>query len=480
MADKESISMVRIDDFAIKKRETYGTVMVNIETRKIIDMIPSREYEDVKDWLKTYPNIELVSRDGSTTYRKAINDALPNAIQLSDRFHLFKNLTDYSKEYLKKEFDNRIKIPAPNGTMQNNVGENKNEANNVKEHRLLELKDKYAQIDELKASGNNKSFICKSLGMDVRTYDKLVSLTPEEVEAKCITKRERNHEEKIEQKMEVVNKVRELKLLGLSERKIAKHVGISRTTVSKYLDEKFNPSCATYDIRHIGKLTRFEDEINSMLTQGIMGTIIEKTIREKGYSGSSQNFRHYIANWKRKRKYESYRNTENSGAIDESNSENISAVVINTTVETNSKESGAVEYIERKDLMKLLYNTPDKVKSITKQQLDSVFEHYPNFLKVYASVWDFKSIFEDNDVAMLDTWLENVKTSHIAEFESFAKGINLDIAAVRNAIKLPYSNGLAEGKVNKIKLIKRIMFGRCSFLLLKVKTLLLEKFKRIK
>jgi len=474
--------MVCIDDFAIKKRETYGTVMVDIETRKIIDMIPSREYEDVKDWLKTYPNIELVSRDGSTTYRKAINDALPDAIQVSDRFHLFKNLTDYSKEYLKKEFDIRIKIPAPNGAIPDSVSENKNKTNNVKvkEHRLLELKDKYAQIDELKASGNNKSFICKSLGMDVRTYDKLVSLTREEVETKCITKSERNHEEKIKQKMEVVNKVRELKLLGLSERKIAKHIGISRVTVSKYLDEKFNPSCSTYDTRQIGKLTRFEDEINSMLTQGIMGTVIEKTIREKGYSGSSQNFRRYIANWKRKRKYETYRNTENISAIDGANTENISAVVINTTVETNSKETGAVEYIERKDLMKLLYKTPDKVKSITKQQLDSVFEYYPNFLKVYACVWDFKSMFEDNDVVMLDTWLENVKTLHIAEFESFAKGINVDIAAVKNAIELPYSNGLAEGKVNKIKLIKRIMFGRCSFLLLKVKTLLLEKFKRIK
>jgi transposase len=70
--------MVCIDDFAIKKRETYGTVMVDIESRKIIDMIPSREYEDVKVWLETYPNIELVSRDGSATYRKAIKLAIIN------------------------------------------------------------------------------------------------------------------------------------------------------------------------------------------------------------------------------------------------------------------------------------------------------------------------------------------------------------------------------------------------------------------
>ena len=455
--------------------------MVNIETRKIIDMIPSREYDDVKDWLKTYPNIGLVSRDGSATYRKAITDALPEAIQVSDRFHLFKNLTDYAKEYLKKEFGVRIKIPAPDVSVPDKRSETKNETNRIKGHRLLELKDKYAQIKELVATGNNKSSICKRLKIDVRTYNKLVSLTPEAVEAKCTTQRERKHEEKIKQKMEVVNEVRQLKSLGLSERKIAKKIGINRVTVSRYLDEKFNPSHPAYDVRKVGKLTRFEDEINSMLTQGIMGTIIEKTIREKGYSGSSQNFRRYIANWKRKRKQESSCATENIGANDDAaNSGHISDVAANTTVETNSKEAVAVELIERKDLMKLLYNPPEKVKGITKQQLDSVFEHYPNFLKVYASVWDFKSIFEDNDAAMLDTWLENVKSLHISEFESFAKGIDLDIAAVKNAIELPYSNGLAEGKINKIKLIKRIMFGRCSFLLLKIKTLILEKFMRFK
>ena len=469
--------MICIDDFAIKKRETYGTVMIDIESRKIIDMIPSREYEDVKEWLKTYPNIGLVSRDGSATYRKAISDALPNATQVSDRFHLLKGLTDYAKDYLKKEFDVRIKIPAIKGIETESSSEN----NNIKEHRLLELKEKYAQIGELSASGNNKTTICKILDMDVRTYDKLVSATPEEIDAKFNTKRERKHEEKVKQKMDIVNEVRGLKSQGLSERKISKQVGLARGTVSKYLDERFNPSHAAYDERKIGKLTRFEEEIHSMLTQGIMGTIIEKTIREKGYSGSSQNFRHYIADWKRKRKHDSYNSTENIGAV-EVNSENIGVVVNKTkntnVVKANTKETDYFEVIERKNLVKLLYKPPAKVKCITNQQLDSVFEHYPNFLKVYASVWDFKDIFENNEPDMLDTWLENAKSLHIAEFESFANGINLDIVAVKNAIKLPYSNGLAEGKVNKIKLIKRIMFGRCSFFLLKIKTLLLEKFKR--
>jgi len=59
----------------------------------------------------------------------------------------------------------------------------------------------------------------------------------------------------------------------------------------------------------------------------------------------------------------------------------------------------------------------------------------------------------------------------IPELASFINGINRDIEAVENAIKYKYSNGLAEGTVNKIKVIKRIMYGRCGFNLLKRKVL---------
>ena len=66
---REAFSMVCIDDFAIRKRESYGTIMVDIETHRVIDLIPSREGKNVVEWLKTYPNLNVISRDGSITYR---------------------------------------------------------------------------------------------------------------------------------------------------------------------------------------------------------------------------------------------------------------------------------------------------------------------------------------------------------------------------------------------------------------------------
>lgn len=84
--------------------------MVDIDTQRIIDLINSRECYDVTKWLMTFPNIQIVARDGLQTYSKSIREAFPNPIQVSDRFRLLKNLTDYCKEYILKAFKYRIEI----------------------------------------------------------------------------------------------------------------------------------------------------------------------------------------------------------------------------------------------------------------------------------------------------------------------------------------------------------------------------------
>jgi len=66
---------VCIDDFAFRKRQTYGTIMVDIDTHRVVDLLASREVEDVAEWLRSYPNIRIVSRDGSVSYKSAIEQA---------------------------------------------------------------------------------------------------------------------------------------------------------------------------------------------------------------------------------------------------------------------------------------------------------------------------------------------------------------------------------------------------------------------
>ncbi|WP_061996554.1 transposase [Clostridium sp. ATCC 25772] len=110
MINKENITKICIDDFDVKKRQKYGTMMVDIDTHQIIDIIFSRELNDVVEWLKTYPNLKIVSRDGYITYKNAISLAHAKAVQISDRFHLLKNLTTYCKKYLNKILKTKIVI----------------------------------------------------------------------------------------------------------------------------------------------------------------------------------------------------------------------------------------------------------------------------------------------------------------------------------------------------------------------------------
>jgi transposase len=96
----------------MRKSKSYGTLMIDFNANRIVDMIATRDYEPVSEWLKSYPNLQVISRDGSITYKNAIESSHPEAIQVSDRFHLLKNLTSYAMEYLKKKLKTQTAIPS--------------------------------------------------------------------------------------------------------------------------------------------------------------------------------------------------------------------------------------------------------------------------------------------------------------------------------------------------------------------------------
>ena len=124
-----------------------------------------------------------------------------------------------------------------------------------------------------------------------------------------------------------------------------------------------------------------------------------------------------------------------------------------------------------------MYHPIEKVKKISEKQFEMICKEYPFFEKIYKVTWEFKSMLTEKNINALDKWMERARNLNILEINSFINGIERDMEAVRNAIKYEYSNGLVEGCINKLKVIKRIMYGRCSFETLKMKTLRLEKMK---
>jgi transposase len=90
---------------------------------------------------------------------------------------------------------------------------------------------------------------------------------------------------------------------------------------------------------------------------------------------------------------------------------------------------------------------------------------------VYQAVQAFGQIVRERQGDRLDQWLKMVEQSALAELQTFAAGIQRDYAAVFAALTLPYSNGPTEGHINRLKLIKRSMYGRAKFDLLRLRVL---------
>jgi len=365
--------------------------MVNIEDGRIVDMIYSRESSEVAEWLKTYPNITIVSRDGSMMYASAISTAHPDAIQVSDRFHLVKGLTDAARQYILGIIASRIRI----------------ESDTAKEYSWYWEQPTLRETD-----------------LPVRL-----------------------HNATTEKRAAAVQRVRELAVQGLNVNNIAKETGFSFGTVKKYLDKNFDPERKEYGVDRPSKLKFYAEVIDEMLTNRKTFREIEEAIRSLGYTGAASTIRMYAT---RKRRH-------NQAA--------------------HGKSVANTEVVERKWLLKLLYNPIEKVKGISQAQLEKVIHDYPELAVVYHIVRTFKEIVFAKRVSDLETWMESTKTFESDDINSFVNGLSRDIEAVKNAIRYDYNNGLAEGSINKIKVYKRIMFGRCSFDTLRHKTLMLEQRK---
>jgi len=175
--------IIGIDDYAFKKGCSYGTLIVDLPTRQVIDLLPDREASTLAKWMKEHAEVQVVSRDRYETYALGSANGAPQALQVADQFHLIKNLG----EATNRMFQNK-------GTI------------------LKEVYDQYHNITAL----SPKKEQTKNAQIVLSTNEQCDLLNPTKVYK--------------------FNQVKALQLRGMSCRAIARSLKICRKTITKYMN----------------------------------------------------------------------------------------------------------------------------------------------------------------------------------------------------------------------------------------------------
>jgi transposase len=163
------LPFVGIDDFALLKGHTYGTLICDLTTNMAIDILPDRLQRTLTEWLQRHPHVQLVSRDGYQAFRRAITEANPSILQVYDRFHYIRNLCKHLENYLLPKIPSQVvwKLEAALAppilmTKQEKIMEEK-------KHKKWEL---IKQVQAARQSGKNISQLSREFSLDRRTIHK--------------------------------------------------------------------------------------------------------------------------------------------------------------------------------------------------------------------------------------------------------------------------------------------------------------------
>lgn len=190
MADAGKVRVLGVDDFAFRKGNAYGTILVDLERHRVVDLLPECSQESLTDWLRQHPGVEIATRDRSRVYREAVAKGAPDAVQVTDRWHLLHGLTLALEEFLlhkrpalrnaaseQEATESEEDVGAPGPMTPNRPRRwlaRQEEAAMNRHERLVE---QWKDIRRLYLAGADVRFISRKLGVSPRTVYRYKDLT---------------------------------------------------------------------------------------------------------------------------------------------------------------------------------------------------------------------------------------------------------------------------------------------------------------
>jgi transposase len=384
-----------VDDWALCTGHTYGTILVDLEAHRIVDLLPDRCAETLAQWLQAHPGVAVIARDRFSAYAEGASAGAPEAVQVTDRFHLLGNLRELYARVLERH---------PGGLHA----------------AVVAPEEAVAAVEAPRAPVAAK---------DVPEIPRAPEPSP------AAQRRQQRYED-----------IQRLQRQGLTQQAIAGALQLDRKTVRRYLRAPSPPPSARRRRRRPGVLDPHVEYLHRRLREGCdNGARLYREIREQGYRGSYGTLRAWLAP-RRPR-----------ALVDSATGQSPPP----RTRHSLSVRQGAW----------LLAKQPEALDEEEARQVERMRAASVEVGAAYTLGQRFAGLVRQREAEGLPGWLEAAEGSEVSEIARFAAGIRRDQRAVVAALELPWSNGQTEGHVNRLKLVKRQMYGRGSLQLLKQRLL---------
>ena len=402
-------TVLGVDDFAFRKRHTDGTILVDLERRHPVALLPDRTAETVAQWLRAHPGVQIIARDRSTAYADGARQGAPAAIQVADRFHLFQNL----REALDQVFSTHSQaldavnalvhqqpVPLPNGALA--VPVPPHAISLPVQQRAAERQARrqalHQQVWALHHQGWTAPAIAQHVGLGLRTVQ------------------------------------RDLRSTTFAGRQRRSDLGDSVLNPYKpYLLERWNAGCSN-------AMRLFRD------------------LRQRGYAGGYG----VVAAYARR-----LRQAQGLPPGHRRARQPLPAVA-----------EPACQPLTPRRAPGLVLRRETQRTEAEAQQLTQLQAQSPAVAEAIDLAQDFAALVRQRQPAQLDPWLKRATTSAADAVRRFATGLYEDYEAVKAGVTLPWSSGPVEGHINRLKMLKRQMFGRARLDLLSHRFLLAPRDRR--
>jgi transposase len=412
-ADPSFVRVAGIDDWAWKKGMSYGTVIVDLERHQVVDLLADRSSVSTAEWLLKHPEVEVVCRDRAGLYADGARQGAPQARQVADRFHLLQNFRETVERQL-----GRFEAPI-RGT---------------------------AALARPDADGAERPGVLNSRGCS------------EAAEQQESTRRGRN----AATRQALFDHIRALFEAGGTVREIALELGLGRRRVERWVRLVAVPERNTMAPK-VCTPAYFGALLARRWAEGITTVrLLLAEIRQHGYTGSYGHLARFLAPRL-----------------------NAATPLDRVWAETNH-EAQAPLRLPALDPMTGRQISPLSAAALcvkprgqmTDRQIvnvDALKAASAEFTTMRQLAMRFRGLLRGGTVEKLDAWLGDARQCGIFGMQRFARTLRQDIGAVRNAMLEPWSNGQAEGQINRLKTLKRAMYGRAGIDLLRARMMPLHE-----